>query len=90
MDETPETLTIESIITRGEFTTPEDFSAAVEEYVKRTFVSHLEGLYLFCEENGWDAVGLAKSLTPQLKSKIQHDATRLNLLKPKRTRRRST
>jgi hypothetical protein len=80
-------LTIEAIITKERFTTPEEFSLFVEQYAQKKRIGCLEAMLEVCEQHDWDAASLAKSLTPTLRARIQAEANQLHLLKPKRTRR---
>jgi len=81
-DETVE-LTVEYLVTKGEFNNPNDFSLYIEKEAKRKNIGCLEALIEYCEKKDIDPISVAKSLTSSLKQKIQAEAEDLNLLKTK-------
>ena len=79
-------LTIEYLMTKGEFQTPEEFSIHIEREAKRRKIEYLEALLEYCEEKDIEPVSIAKSITSSLKQKIQAEAEQKNLLKTKSTK----
>lgn len=82
MDENME-ITIEYLLTKGEFNNPTDFSQFVEKEAKRKGIGYLEALVEYCESKDIEPASIAKSITSSLKQKIQAEAEDLNLLKNK-------
>lgn len=76
-------LTIEYLMTKGEFQNAEEFSIHIEKEAKRRGIEYLEALLEYCEEKDIDPVSIAKSITSSLKQKIQAEAEQKNLLKTK-------
>lgn len=83
MEENTAELTIEYLVTKGEFTNSEEFSIFIEKEAKRKNIGYLEALMEYCENKDIEPASIAKSLTPSLKQKIQAEAENLNLLKNK-------
>lgn len=82
----PETtieVTIEYLITKGEFNNPEEFSIFIEKEAKRKRIGYLEALLEYCDNKDIEPASVAKSITSSLKQKIQAEAEDLNLLKTK-------
>ena len=73
--------TIEFIVTRGQFTSPTSFSEFIEQEAVRRGISPLESMLEYCTDQNIEPHALAKSLTPELKRKIQLDGESLNILK---------
>lgn len=78
-----EEVTIEFIITKGEFSNSEEFSIFIEKEAKQRKFGYLETLLEYCENRDIEPSSLAKSITSSLKQKIQAEAETLNLLKSK-------
>lgn len=76
-------VTIEYLITKGEFNNPEEFSIFIEREAKRKRIGYLETLLEYCENKDIDPSSVGKSITTSLKQKIQAEAEDLNLLKTK-------
>lgn len=76
-------ITVEYLVTKGEFSNPEDFSIFIEREAKRKGIRYLETLMEYCENKDIDPSAVAKSITPSLKQKLQAEAEDLNLLKTK-------
>lgn len=79
-------LTIEYLMTKGEFQSSEEFSIHIEREAKRRKIDYLEALLEYCDEKDIEPVSIAKSITPSLKQKIQAEAEQKNLLKTKSTK----
>lgn len=62
------------------------FSKAIESLVARTDYNHIEAIVEHCRLTGLEIEVAASLVTPNLKAKIESDATDLNLLKQKRAR----
>ena len=76
-------LTIEYLLTKGEFTTPEEFSVNIEKMAKARKIGYIEALLEYCEMRDIEPASVAKSITSSLKQKLQAEAEDLNLLKTK-------
>jgi len=83
VDATTPKLTNESLITKGEFNSPEEFSIFIERDAKTRNIEHMESLIDYCERKGIEPVAMAKSITSSLKGKLQAEAEDHNLLKQK-------
>lgn len=81
--ETTIEVTIEYLLTKGEFNNPDEFSIFIEREAKRKRIGCLETLLEYCENKDIEPASLAKSITSSLKQKIQAEAEDLNLLKTK-------
>lgn len=79
-------LTIEYLMTKGEFKNAEEFSIHIEKEAKRRNIDYLEALLEYCEEKDIEPASVAKSITSSLKQKIQAEAEQKNLLKTKSTK----
>lgn len=79
-------LTIEYLMTKGEFKNSEEFSIHIEKEAKRRNIDYLEALLEYCEEKDIEPTSVAKSITSSLKQKIQAEAEQKNLLKTKSTK----
>lgn len=66
--------------------TKKRFSLAVEKIVAtRPGVSYIDAAVAIIEDRGMDYSNLKRLLTPSLKSKIEEEASSLNLIKGKKT-----
>ena len=66
--------------------TKKRFSMAVEKIVAtRPGVSYIDAAVAIIEDRGMDYSNLKRLLTPSLKSKIEEEASSLNLIKGKKT-----
>ena len=66
--------------------TKKRFSLAVERIVAtQPGVSYIDAACMIIEDRGMDYSNLKRLLTPSLKSKIEEEASGLNLIKGKRT-----
>lgn len=77
--------TIEFIITKGEFEDASQFSKYVEASAERRKITYLEAMIDYCESKQIEPQTLAKSLTPELKKKIQREGEGLNILRKRAT-----
>ena len=62
------------------------FSMSIEDFVSRTDYTYLEAIAEHCKQTGLELEVAAMLVTPNLKSKIQEQAERNNLLKTKNSR----
>lgn len=81
--DTEKEVTIEFIVTKGEFSNPEEFSIFIEKETQRKKIGYMETLLDYCESRDIEPASLAKSITSSLKQKLQAEAETLNLLKSK-------
>ena len=71
-----------SVEIEGKIMTKKRFSMAVEKIVAtRPGVSYIDAAVAIIEDRGMDYSNLKRLLTPSLKSKIEEEASRLNLIK---------
>lgn len=82
-EETISEITVEYLVTKGEFNSPEEFSIHIERVAKQKRIGYLEALLDYCHDKDIEPVSVAKSITPSLKQKLQAEAEDLNLLKTK-------
>ena len=62
------------------------FTLEIETLVAKTDYTYLEAIVEHCKETGLEMEVAASLITPNLKSRIQEQAERLNLLKTKSNR----
>ena len=62
------------------------FTLEIESLVAKTDYTYLEAIVEHCKETGLEMEVAASLITPNLKSRIQEQAERLNLLKTKSNR----
>lgn len=75
-----------SVEIEGKIMTKKRFSMAVEKIVAtRPGVSYIDAAVAIIEDRGMDYSNLKRLLTPSLKSKIEEEASSLNLIKGKKT-----
>jgi len=75
-----------SVEIEGKIMTKKRFSLAVEKIVAtRPGVSYIDAAVAIIEDRGMDYSNLKRLLTPSLKSKIEEEASSLNLIKGKKT-----
>jgi hypothetical protein len=71
-----------SVEIEGKIMTKKRFSMAVEKIVAtRPGVSYIDAAVAIIEDRGMDYSNLKRLLTPSLKSKIEEEASGLNLIK---------
>jgi len=71
-----------SVEIEGKIMTKKRFSMAVEKIVAtRPGVSYIDAAIAIIEDRGMDYSNLKRLLTPSLKSKIEEEASGLNLIK---------
>jgi hypothetical protein len=74
-----------SVEIEGKIMTKKRFSMAVEKIVAtRPGVSYIDAAVAIIEDRGMDYSNLKRLLTPSLKSKIEEEASSLNLIKGKK------
>lgn len=74
-----------SVEIEGKIMTKKRFSLAVEKIVAtRPGVSYIDAAVAIIEDRGMDYSNLKRLLTPSLKSKIEEEASSLNLIKGKK------
>lgn len=76
-------ISIESLLTDGRFTTPEEFSFYIEKESLRTKETILETIVTFCKEIDVEPKAFSKSLTTSLLLKLEAECMRNNLLTTK-------
>ena len=75
-----------SVEIEGKIMTKKRFSLAVEKIVAtQPGVSYIDAACMIIEDRGMDYSNLKRLLTPSLKSKIEEEASGLNLIKGERT-----
>jgi len=75
-----------SVEIEGKIMTKKRFSLAVEKLVAtKKGISYIDAACIIIEERGMDYSNLKRLLTPSLKSKIEEEASRLNLIKGAKT-----
>lgn len=79
-------MTIEYLLTKGEFQSSEEFSVFIEKEAKRRKIDHMEAIMEYCDSRNIDPPSVAKSITSSLKQKIQAESEQKNLLKTKSTK----
>ncbi|MCK9369134.1 late promoter transcription accessory protein [Candidatus Dojkabacteria bacterium] len=62
------------------------FSMTIDSYVLKTGYNYIEGVVEYCKESGLELEVAASLISPNLKSKIESDAIRRNLIKDKGAR----
>lgn len=62
------------------------FTLEIESLVLKTNYTYLEAIVEHCKETGLEMEVAASLVTPNLKSRIQEQAERLNMLKTKSSR----
>ena len=74
-----------SVEIEGKIMTKKRFSLAVEKIVAtQPGVSYIDAACMIIEDRGMDYSNLKRLLTPSLKSKIEEEASGLNLIKGKK------
>ena len=74
-----------SVEIEGKIMTKKRFSLAVEKIVAtQPGVSYIDAACMIIEDRGMDYSNLKRLLTPSLKSKIEQEASGLNLIKGKK------
>jgi len=80
-----EIVTLEYIITKGEFNNAIDFSMYIEEQAVLRRLGYFEMLLEYCEENDIEPQAVSSFITSSLKEKIRAEAEEMNLLKKNKT-----
>jgi hypothetical protein len=63
------------------------FSYKIEEIVQNKNVSYMEAIVMHCEETGFEIELVAKLVSPNLQSKLRHEAEELHFLPKSNTAR---
>lgn len=74
-------VTLEYIITKGEFSSSAEFSLHIEKEAIRRGIGCFEALLEYCEENEIEPVSVSSFINSSLKEKIRAEAEEMNLLK---------
>jgi len=74
-------VTLEYIITKGEFSNSMEFSVYIEREAANRGIGCFEALLEYCEENDIEPVSVSSFITSSLKEKIRAEAEEMNLLK---------
>lgn len=78
-------VTLEYIVTKGEFSNSTEFSMYIEKQAVLRKIGYFEMLLEYCEENGIEPEAVASFVTSSLKAKIKAEAEEMNLLKKTKT-----
>lgn len=79
--EQEDVVTLEYIVTKGEFNNSTDFSMYIEKQALLRNIGYFEMLMEYCEQNNIEPVAVASFITSSLKEKIRAEAQEMNLLK---------
>ena len=67
----------------GLMMTRQKFSKNIERVVKTKRISYLEAIIVVCEESGLEPEDVKKYISPAIRTKMEAEAIKLNLMKEK-------